>query len=342
MLEIISQADRRGIFMFLVMSFSMSFFRTWRYCILLALSGSRPNSIALFLVVLVRNLFSDLLPARAGTLIYIFILNTRLGVALDLATSSFALAFLFDIISLTPILILALIFIDPASGISILTILLGTLILAVLTAIILIKLPKMFDWSARLSKKLPFVGENSRHILYDLFHRSDLDVRKVRDSGLYGRVFTLSILIRLTKYAGLYFLLFALLAPRGYSFSELNITKSFFGFCAPELVASLPISGIAGFGAYEGTWAFVFELLGFPADLAKLTGVSHHLFTQVYGYGLGLLAMLALSLPIFKINSKNNVNHPFERRDGAATFYISLLACCAVASLLLYTLYHFA
>jgi hypothetical protein len=66
------------------------------------------------------------------------------------------------------------------------------------------------------------------------------------------------------------------------------------------LAASLPVSGIGAFGAYEGAWAAAFELLGFPGHLAKLTAVSHHLFTQVYGYSLGALAFLLLLLPVFR------------------------------------------
>ena len=67
---------------------------------------------------------------------------------------------------------------------------------------------------------------------------------------------------------------------------------------AAELSASLPVSGIAGFGAYEGTWTFVFQLLGYSEKLSVVTSISHHLITQVYGYGLGALAMLVLLLPV--------------------------------------------
>ena len=60
------------------------------------------------------------------------------------------------------------------------------------------------------------------------------------------------------------------------------------------MAASLPISGIAGFGAYEGAWAGVFILLGFPAAMAKATSLSHHLVTQLYGYLIGIASILTL------------------------------------------------
>ena len=60
-LSLISNTDRRGVMMFVLLSLSMCFFRTWRYQLALRVSGYKPNQIALFLVVIVRNFFSDLL-----------------------------------------------------------------------------------------------------------------------------------------------------------------------------------------------------------------------------------------------------------------------------------------
>jgi len=93
--------------------------------------------------------------------------------------------------------------------------------------------------------------------------------------------------------------LFALVFPIGFSLYELSVPKVFVGIVSAEFAASLPLSGIAGFGAYEGTWAFVFRLLGFSGDLADLTALTHHLFTQIYGYLLGALSLIALMLPIY-------------------------------------------
>ena len=88
------------ILLFLLFSFSKTLFRTWRYRILLSASGYRPDAAALFLITLVRGFFSDLLPARLGTLIYIYLVQTRLGIPFGPAASSFAYSFIFDMISL--------------------------------------------------------------------------------------------------------------------------------------------------------------------------------------------------------------------------------------------------
>src|SRR4030042_4440811 len=51
----------------------------------------RPHAISwpnMFLVTFIRNSLIDLLPARLGSLSYIYVLNKRLGVPFEAATSS--------------------------------------------------------------------------------------------------------------------------------------------------------------------------------------------------------------------------------------------------------------
>jgi glycosyltransferase AglD len=277
-LDLIRQADRGAVAVFVALSLTSSALRMWRYLVLLKLWGCRPGPVAMFLVVLVRNFFSDILPARIGTLIYIFLVRTRLGVPLGAATSSFALAFLFDLIGLIA----------------------GSGILAAITVSILLTLPRLFRVAARVSSGLRLLPARWREKLAEVFENAGDDTLKAQKAGAYGPVLVLSILIRAAKYGSLFVFLYALLAPRGYTLAQMGVSRVFLGLCAAEAAASTPVSGIAGFGAYEGTWALVFELLGFPGDIAKLTSISHHLFTQVYGYSLGALALLVLLLPCFK------------------------------------------
>jgi uncharacterized membrane protein YbhN (UPF0104 family) len=79
-LQLIAEVNRNALAMFVVLSLFATLMRTWRYQLLLGVSGFRPAAGALFLTVLVRNLFADLLPARIGSAIYLFIVTTRLGV----------------------------------------------------------------------------------------------------------------------------------------------------------------------------------------------------------------------------------------------------------------------
>lgn len=328
--ELITGAFWKGLVLYFIHSVAMSIFRTWRYVILLDVSGFRPSKVSLFLVTLVRNFFSDLLPARLGSLIYVAIVNTRLGVPFGAAASSFAIAFLYDIIAVIPLLALAAFVV--ASGmaeISQVTVVGGCLVLLAIVVVVLRMIPFMGDkvgsWMIQR-----FGEEKSLGKLGASFLSAATEMRHCRKSGLESRVFVLSVAVRLMKYGGMYWLLYAMLQPVGYALGDLSVAKIMIGLLMPEAAASLPISGIGGFGAYEFTWSLTFEMLGFPENLAKVTSISHHLVTQLYGWGLGGICLLILMLPRFK--------KPLQDADESyvapsKTFYLHLLTASAIVGL---------
>ncbi|NKB25739.1 MAG: flippase-like domain-containing protein [Kiritimatiellae bacterium] len=297
----IKEADIRGVLMFVVLSFSMSVVRMWRYSLVLYVSGSSLRSTPLFLVVLVRNFCSDLLPARLGSLIYVYILTNRLGVRFGAAVSSFTLAFFFDLLAVAPIIILALCFMGEQIHLSVTGVVVGGGVLVGLTTLVLYFLPQLIRLIGSLFTRIPFLSRNRIDCFRQALQEAETDLQKAKQMGLYTRLFFLSLLIRILKYGSYYMLLYGILRPLGYGFDKLPIPRVFIGLCTSELSASLPISGIAGFGAYEGAWAFMFQWLGFSKHIATLTSLSHHLFTQVYGYSIGIVALLILILPILKV-----------------------------------------
>lgn len=289
----------RWILLFLLLSFSMSLFRTWRSQVVLNVSGYRPDSVALFLVILVRNFFSDLLPARLGTLIYIYLVQTRLGIAFGAAASSFAYDFVFDMVSLALLIILAVL-VQSSGLISIPAVIGGGVVLGGVSMGVLLVLPVLLRAGARVCLALTLISAAVRQKLHDALLDTGRNLDLAREQGIFWRIFVLSLGVRCCKYLSLYVLLLALVLPLGYSIPDFPPAKVFLGLCSAELAASLPVSGIAGFGVYEGAWAMVFQLLGYPERIAVLTSISHHLLTQVYGYSLGGLALLILLLPICK------------------------------------------
>lgn len=299
---------REGLIAFLACSLAMSICRLWRYEILLRVSGFNPPRFSLFLVVLVRNFFSDLLPARLGTAIYVYLVTTRLGVTFSAAASSFAASLLLDILAMAPLVALAVWLLGGAVAGGAAALWAGVLMLAVVTVSAWALLPHALGWAARCM--LARSGLRRRAWARGLLMAA-LGIRRelgrIRTAGIYGRVFVLSLLIRIGKYAGMYFLLWALLAPKGYGFAQLPPAKVFMGLTAAELAASTPVSGVAAIGAYEGAWAMAFQLLGFPVDIAQLSSLAHHAITQLFGYGVGLLAMLLLLLPRLAVASPQAV-----------------------------------
>ncbi|HMO50577.1 MAG TPA: lysylphosphatidylglycerol synthase transmembrane domain-containing protein [Kiritimatiellia bacterium] len=292
--ELIVSIDRRLLALFFAISFSMLLVRTMRYRVILKSVGAYPGFLRLFLVVLVRGFCVDLLPARTGELVYIYLLRVKLKVELGAATASFALAFLFDMMALAPMIVLALFLVGAGLSLS-WPVLAGAGVAlfgfsALLIHILIPGLRLAFGWSARL----PDRWRKLRRWVRRFIAATHRQVFRARARGVYVPVFGWSVAVRLLKYGGLYVLLLAMLVPQGYTLPDLPFPKVFLGFCAAEMAASLPISGIGGFGAYQGAWSLVFILLGFPAEMAKTTSVSHHVFSQMYGYAIGLIGLLAI------------------------------------------------
>ncbi len=292
-------ADGRGLLAFLAGSLGASLFRTWRYAVLLGVSGYRPRRTALFLTVLVYNTFADILPARLGTAVYLYITTGRLGIPFGAASSSFALPFLFDLLALAPLLALAALGLGTGAGPPPWWLAAGGAALAGLTLAGLGVLPRAARAAAELAGAFRPAGRERREKWKSALLAAEGEMRLARAGGVYGKLFLLSLMVRLCKYAALYAFLWALVAPRGISLGAASLPRVFVGLVSAEMAAALPVSGLAGFGAYEGTWALVFRLLLFPPGLAASTGVAHHLFTQVYGYTLGAAALLLLLLPAF-------------------------------------------
>lgn len=316
--QLIKDANINGVLMFLIFSTAMSLFRSWRYLLLLQVSGFYPSKVAMFLVVLVRNLFTDLLPARIGTLIYVFLVTTRLGIPFNAATSSFAYGFIFDIIAIVPLILLAALFAGGATILPIWGVAIGASVMLVVVVALIWVLPRLCAIAIGLVELVFYKHSELSAKIVKQIELIERELIRTREQGIFFRVLLLSIMIRVCKYGGLYMFLYALLSPMGYGFTELAPARVTLGVIAAEFSASLPMSGVLGFGLYQGTWALVFELLGYPAEIAKLTSLSHHIFTQSYAIVLGLCSFLVLLLPVFKRKEQVAV---FRRMTSSAQFY---------------------
>lgn len=282
--------------LFVAVSMTMNVLRTIRYAVILRAAGLRPPSIPMFLVVLVRGMFVDLLPARLGELVYIYVLRTRLGIPLGAATASFALAFLFDLIALAPLIMAAVVLVGAAAGVSTLKLLLATGFLLAASCATLMWLPSLLRLVFGILG-IRGLGKNALAGRLRRFAASiGFQVKKSRKAGIYLPVLGLSILVRLAKYTGMYVMFYALVRSYGYDLASLPPAKVFLAMCSSEMAASMPWAGVMGIGAYEGTWHLVLVSLGFPQNVAATSGVCHHMLTQLYGYSLGALALLALFL----------------------------------------------
>lgn len=288
---------------YISISLASVWLRAWRYKLLLQpLSISWTNIV---LVTLIRNCLDDLLPARIGSLSYIYVLNRRLNFPFENATSSFVIAFVFDFLTLSPFLILAIFVVGlGASTLSSFSLLVLSLLFFLLIFLILwmiIPLARIFcKVYESLLRLFKFTDKKWAKLSSQKLYVTVDSIRDIKERKIFSRVFLLSLFIRLAKYLSVYSLLLSLLQSHGYSLAKLSFFKTILGLTGAELTAAFPVKGIAGFGTWESAWALTFRLMSFDSRLAIISGIGIHLLTNLFEYSLGLLSILILALPFTK------------------------------------------
>lgn len=275
--------------------------RVSRYWLLLEV---RPGLGDLALVTLVRNCLVDLLPARLGSLSFVYLATTRLNVPVQDSLATFFLALVFDMVAIAPLLVVAILVVGGAvsSGGAALAVL-AVALLAVSIVAVLLMAPAL-DLGAGLVRRCATRNQLARVELWTKLAGLATDtaeqVRQVRRRGVLLPVLLVSLLVRFFKFGAYYVLLQAVLISHGMAWGTLNFFEVFLGVAGAELSATLPIHGIAGLGTYEAAWALGFTQLGFTEELAILSGFATHLISQVYDYGLGLAALVWIMRPGFR------------------------------------------
>jgi uncharacterized membrane protein YbhN (UPF0104 family) len=294
-----------ALLLYIGTSLFSAWLRAWRYKWLL-----QPKPISwgnIFLVTFIRNCFDDLLPARIGSLSYVYVLNKRLNFSFESAASTFVVAFVFDFLTLGPFLILAIFIVGLGTsavstpGLLLLSLLFFSLIFVILWQIIPILhvLLRIYQFFLKLLKADQKQG--ARHSIAKLQMTLD-SLAEIQAKKIYAPLFLLSLLIRLGKYISLYFLLFALLKSHGFLLKDLSFWKTILGITGAEMTSALPVKGLAGFGTWESAWAVAFRLMNFEAGLAIISGIGVHLITNLFEYSLGFLSILILAVPYLKRN----------------------------------------
>jgi len=287
-----------ALLVYMVINLAGAAIRAWRYRILL-----RPVPISwkdIFIVTLVRNAFVDLLPARIGSLSYLYVMNDRLEKPFGHTASSFAVSFVFDFLTLAPFVLMA----AWVVGFSTAGIPAGALI-AVAAAFfaffaliawkiaLLVRFGRNVAWA--LVKRTKSAERAAVIRAFENFDRTIEILEQTRKRGVYPSVFLLSLLIRLAKYGSLFFLFFAVLRSQGVAWEGMSFWKTVLGLTGAELTSALPVKGLAGFGTWESAWAAALQWMKFDPRLAVLSGLGIHLVTNVFEYGLGLSGLAVLA-----------------------------------------------
>jgi len=293
---------------YMAMALTAAWLRAWRYKLLL-----RPQPISwpnMFLVTFIRNSLIDLLPARLGSLSYIYVLNKRLGFPFERATSSFVLAFVLDFLTLSPFLVVSVLAVGlGANSLSAPALLLIASVFFLLVFLVYWKLVPFARFVLGVfGRVLRFVNLDDRAAARTAVRKFELTIQSleaVRGQGGGVPIFILSLLIRLAKYISVFALFFGLLRSHGFSAGDLNFWTFILGLSGAELTSALPIKGLAGFGTWESAWALTFRMMGFDPKLAVISGIGVHLLTNVFEYSLGLASILILAWPYLRKKRKS-------------------------------------
>jgi len=273
--------------------------RTWRYKLMLP--GVPIGFLGLAGVTIIRNLFVDFLPARIGELSFIWVLKKRYNVAVELGGSAFIGAFVFDLVALFPLLVIA-IGLSPLhaqeAGKWLMVLFSGAFVFLGAVVIYAKRILPFFIELVRGPRIKAFM-KRSRilYLVYEKVIETGEQLVALGRRGIGGRLFFLSLGVRLSKYISLFFLFYAVVKSLGFAFHDLNLFTIFSGTAFTEVSSLLPIQGLAGLGTWEATWAAVFAFFGFDHKTAILSGIGVHWITQVTEYSIGILSIILLFWP---------------------------------------------
>lgn len=323
------QGSSLGLFLvYVLMTLLGIVLRAWRYQVLLQASGETrlPSFRDLSLITMVRNMTVDLLPARLGELVFVGLLRQRAGTRVASGLSALMFAMLFDVLILAPLtIVLGLLVGFPNRQPYLLALLaigiLGLFLLAVRFLMVPVS-RYLVSWS---SSPNALFGKLSA-FLESIVEAVDATMR----AGVFGRVIGITLLVRLSKYAGLLCLYYGMTRSSFPALAELQSFKVLAAMIASEMTAALPIPALMSFGSWELGGMTLLAWFGALPNQALLVMLGTHVQTQAMDYGLGIAALVALFL--FSRNDSKRGPVAGWKMVTAAVFAIAALAAAWFAT----------
>jgi len=276
------RVDRRYFAGYVVLSIVGLLVRSARYYLLI---GRWVGFVPLVLVTAARNFLVDLLPARIGSLSYVYLLTRRFEAPLGPVLSSFVLTFLYDLLAMTVLVGVALgLQFGRFEGAAALAV--ATSVFAAFVVAAFLGLSPALRWSAARLARFPRAADVARR-----FAQVAAEVDESGGAGTTLALLGVSLVIRLLKFGAYWLLLLGVVREHDVTAAELPFWTVFLGIAGAELSATLPVHGIAGFGTYETAWTIGFRQLGLSSRVAILSGFATHLLSQLYDYTVGLVGL---------------------------------------------------
>ena len=269
----------------------------------------------MFLVSLVRNAFNMVLPARTGELSYVYVLKRKFKIPIEVGVSTLFIGLIFEIVIVFSMIIISIIIVGVNRySISSTSAILIALALLIMSLVILFYLSKFVDifikFSQFLLRKISKLKKNKVFMyVYKKLIETNKNIKLIQKRKIYWKVYISSVGTRVTKFTSYYFLIHAILKPMGYDFSDLPFWVIFLATVTAEISAVLPTHAVAGFGTYEASFAAAFVALGFSKQISIVVGFNYHIINLLETIVLGLISVIILALPFYKIRRvQNNKN----------------------------------
>ena len=271
--------------------------RAVRYRLLLAGAGVAPlpGRGRMFGVTLARNMFVDMLPARAGELAYWALLNRGEGVQSADCVSSMTISILFDFLALAAVLAAA-VAAPMAEAAGRLALLWGAGAVLAAVAVGGVLLFRGPGWAAALAARLPARMQSWRWVSgLEAFMGELADsFGQVRGGGVLLRTAALSVGIRAVKYFGLAAAFYGVARILRPPLAELPVWQTLIGLIGGEGGAALPLPTFLSLGSYEAAGAGAMRFAGVSSADAALVLLGTHVASQIVDYSLGGLGLLGL------------------------------------------------
>jgi uncharacterized protein (TIRG00374 family) len=295
----------------LVVMFISIFLRAYRKKILVG--SERISMTDMFLVVLIRNAFNMVLPARTGELSYVYVLQRKFKFPLEIGVSTLMIVLIFDLVIVFSLIVISVIvvLINKFSS-SYLAVVLIALVLLIILLLVLFYFSKVIGFFLMIIEKILTRYRIGKNKAAQAIYKKMVDINKnieiIQKRKIYWKVYLSSIVIRILKFVSYYMLIYAILRPEGYGFKDLNFWIIFLAVAAAEISAVLPTHALAGFGTYEGAFLLVLGVLGFTITGITWEAVAfgYHIITLAFIVILGLIAMIILSMPFYKVKENNS------------------------------------
>jgi glycosyltransferase 2 family protein len=277
------------------------------------IGSPRMSMVDLFLVTLVRNAFNMVLPARTGELSYVYVLNRKFKFPVEIGFSTLILILIFDLVIVFSLIVVAIIIVGINKySISSTTVILIAVGLLVIVMVILFYLSKIIGLLLRFFNFILSRYKIGRNKMVQYIYKKLIDINTnielIQKRKIYWKVYLSALVIRVLKFVAYYFIIYAILKPEGYGFKDISFWVIFLGTVVAEISAVLPTHALAGFGTYEAAFVGAFILLGFGLKISGIIAFNYHLIILLFSVILGLIAIIILSLPFYKVREEVKSN----------------------------------